>query len=216
MGGASFFDEGDRFVLEALRQWTGRQAAGGGPPMDADRAQALAETLHCGQREASGVPLLDHIRRVAAAVPGDARALAWLHEALEHTPVSAEALLAEGLSLDELRGLRLLTRDKSSRSKARYLAHVKLIARAEGRAQASREASSAPTLPIGRSTLRSEATAGRRPTRPRSRSCSARRVPTRASFAPGTPEARAHVISRTTAMIATSGLGHRCGPDWGG
>jgi hypothetical protein len=132
MGGASFFDEGDRFVLEALRQWTGRQAAGGGPPMDADRAQALAETLHCGQREASGVPLLDHIRRVAAAVPGDARALAWLHEALEHTPVSAEALLAEGLSLDELRGLRLLTRDKSSRSKARYLAHVKLIARARG------------------------------------------------------------------------------------
>jgi hypothetical protein len=61
--------------------------------MDADRAQALAETLHHGQRDAGGAPLIDHIRRIAAAVPGEARAVAWLHEALEHAPISEEALL---------------------------------------------------------------------------------------------------------------------------
>ncbi len=58
--------------------------------------------------------------------------VAWLHEVLEHTPISEEALLAEGLSTDELRVLRLLTRDKHSRSNTRYLAHVELIARARG------------------------------------------------------------------------------------
>lgn len=100
--------------------------------MDADRAQALAECLHHGQREAGGAPLIDHIGRVAAAVPGDARVVAWLHEVLEHTSISEEALLAEGLTTDELRALRLLTRDKSSRSNTRYLAHVDQIARARG------------------------------------------------------------------------------------
>ena len=58
--------------------------------------------------------------------------VAWLHELLEHTSISEEALLAEGLSLDELRALRLLTRDKDSRSNAIYRAHVELIARARG------------------------------------------------------------------------------------
>jgi len=58
--------------------------------------------------------------------------VAWLHEVLEYTPISEEALLAEGLSLDELRALRLLTREEDARSNATYLAHVELIARAKG------------------------------------------------------------------------------------
>jgi hypothetical protein len=101
-------------------------------PVDADRAQALAEALHDGQLDAAGTPLIDHIRRVVAAVPGDALVVAWLHETLEHTSISEEELLAEGLSPSELRALRLLTRDKDSRSNTRYLAHVVLIARARG------------------------------------------------------------------------------------
>ncbi len=100
--------------------------------MDSDRARALAERLHHRHRDAGGLPLIDHVRRVAAAVPGDARVLAWLHEVLEYTSISEEALLAEGLSLDELRGLRLLTHDKDSQSNASYLAQVELIARAKG------------------------------------------------------------------------------------
>ncbi len=100
--------------------------------MDADRARALAERLHHGQRDAGGAPLIEHVQRVEAAVPKDARVLAWLHEVLEYTSISEEALLAEGLSLGELRALRLLTHDKDAQSNANYLAHVELIARAKG------------------------------------------------------------------------------------
>jgi hypothetical protein len=100
--------------------------------MDAGRAQALAERLHHGQLHRDGTLLIDHVRRVAAAVPGNARVVAWLHETLEHTPISEQALLAEGLSLDELRAIRLLTRDLDMRSDAIYLAHVERVARARG------------------------------------------------------------------------------------
>ena len=101
-------------------------------PLDAGRAQALAERLHRGHRDAGGAPLIDHVRRVAVAVLPDARVVAWLHEVLEHTSISEETLLAEGLSTDELRALRLLSRDTSSRSNTSYLAHVQLIAAAAG------------------------------------------------------------------------------------
>ncbi len=100
--------------------------------MDADRARALAARLHHGQRDAGGAPLIEHVQRVAAAVPSDARVVAWLHEVLEYTSISEEALLAEGLALDELRALRLLTHDKDAQSNASYLAQVDLIARAKG------------------------------------------------------------------------------------
>lgn len=79
--------------------------------------------------------------------------VAWLHEALEYGSASEEAMLAEGLSLGELRALRLLTRDKGSRPNTRYLAHVELIARASGAGATSLAASNAPTWPTERSTL---------------------------------------------------------------
>jgi hypothetical protein len=100
--------------------------------MDADRAQALAEGLHRGQRDAGGAPVIDHVRRVAAAVSPDARVVAWLHEVLERTSISEQALLEAGVSSGELRALRLLARDRVSRSNATYLGHVDLIARARG------------------------------------------------------------------------------------
>jgi hypothetical protein len=101
------------------------------PGMGAAHAQALAKRLHRGQRDPGGALLLDHIRRVALAVPGHARTVAWLHEALEYTAISEETLLDDGLSLDQLRALRLLARG-DSRSGAVYLAHIALIAAAAG------------------------------------------------------------------------------------
>jgi hypothetical protein len=56
-------------------------------PLEPDRARALAEWLHRGQRDASGALLIGHVCRVAAAVPHNARTVAWLHEVLEHTSV---------------------------------------------------------------------------------------------------------------------------------
>ena len=100
--------------------------------MDAERARALAEGLHRGQRDAGGVPIIEHVRRVAATVAPAARVVAWLHEALEHTSVPEETLLVQGLSTDELRAIRLLTHDKLARSDSSYLAHVAMLARARG------------------------------------------------------------------------------------
>jgi hypothetical protein len=101
--------------------------------MDLARARAFAETLHAGERESDGTPLLDHVRRVAQMVPAQARPAAWLHEALESSGVTEQELLMEGLTGDELRALRLLRRTSDARSEAVYLAHVELIARAAGR-----------------------------------------------------------------------------------
>ena len=93
---------------------------------------AIARRLHAGHREEDGSPVLRHIGRVARAVPAEARAVAWLHEALESGVITEHQLLAEGLRDDELRALRLLARMTDTRSEQVYLAHVELIARAAG------------------------------------------------------------------------------------
>ena len=102
------------------------------PRIDAQRAQSIAEWLHEGQWDAHGGSLLDHIGRVAATVPPDARVAAWLHEVLERTSIPEVDLLADGLTTAELRAIRLLSRAGAARSDAGYLAHVELIARAAG------------------------------------------------------------------------------------
>jgi hypothetical protein len=102
--------------------------------MDEEGARTIAERLHAHDRQEDGTPLLDHVRRVVAAVPARARPVAWLHEALEWTPVTEQELLVAGLTDEELRALRLLTRTNSSADDAVYLAHVRMIARAAGEA----------------------------------------------------------------------------------
>jgi hypothetical protein len=96
------------------------------------RAQFLAIRAHRGQLLPTGEPLIAHVRRVAATTPEFARPVAWLHEVLEWTSTSEEELLAEGVSDDELRALRLLTRTVARGSESGYLAHVAMIAPAGG------------------------------------------------------------------------------------
>jgi hypothetical protein len=102
--------------------------------VETTRARALAERLHSDDREPDGTPLLLHIRRVARATPPAARAMAWLHEALEMGAISEHELLRDGLGTEELRALRLLSRSRASRSERAYLAHLELIADAAGHA----------------------------------------------------------------------------------
>ncbi len=59
-------------------------------------ARAIANTAHRGQQTAAGSPLLDHVRRVAAAAPKQARVTAWLHDVLERTDVTIGQLRAGG------------------------------------------------------------------------------------------------------------------------
>ena len=100
--------------------------------MNPERARLLASRAHAGQVQPTGEPLIEHVRRVAVATPEFARPVAWLHEVLEWTTVSEEELLAEGVSEDELRALRLLTRTLGRGSESGYMAHMTMIARADG------------------------------------------------------------------------------------
>ena len=100
--------------------------------MEMGDARAIAERLHRGDIEEDGTPVIRHVERVATTVPEEARAVAWLHEVLERTDVKEEELLMAGLTSDELRALRLLNRTPDSHSDRRYLAHLDLIAHANG------------------------------------------------------------------------------------
>jgi hypothetical protein len=97
-------------------------------------ARRIAERVHRGSPEANGETVIAHVRRVAQAAPGFAQPVAWLHEVLECASVPEEELLAAGLTDEELRALRLLTRDNANRSRADYFAHIGRIAGSSGRA----------------------------------------------------------------------------------
>jgi hypothetical protein len=79
--------------------------------VDEDVARRIAQRVHAGQRDRFGEPMGEHVARVAAAVPPEARATAWLHDVPERSAVSAEELRAQGLTVHELDALELLTRD---------------------------------------------------------------------------------------------------------
>ncbi len=100
--------------------------------MRVERARRIAERAHRGSVEPTGEPVIGHVSRVAKASPPFARAVAWLHEVFEHSSIREEELLAGGLTDQELRALRLLTRSTKSRSEAGYLAHIDLIAHSSG------------------------------------------------------------------------------------
>lgn len=97
-------------------------------------ALSIAEGAHRHQTEPSGRPYLDHVRRVAAAVPPEAVSVAWLHDTLEHSDVTEDGLRADGLVPHQSAALRLLTRrdGAADRTDAAFLAHVRAIAAAPG------------------------------------------------------------------------------------
>jgi len=95
-------------------------------------ARTIAERAHEGQLDAGHEPLIEHVRRVAIASPRRGRSVAWLHEMLEWTDISEQELLADGLSDEELRALRLLSRPPGERSLVSYLGHIARIANSAG------------------------------------------------------------------------------------
>src|SRR5207248_5424142 len=91
-------------------------------------ARAAARRMHAGQLTRSGEPLIEHVERVAGAVPAELRGLAYLHDVLERADGAVEELLELRLSEIELTVLSLLTR----RPDETYQAYVMRIARADG------------------------------------------------------------------------------------
>jgi hypothetical protein len=100
--------------------------------MDTVVARNIAHYSHVQKRDRHGELIVEHVARVAAMVPPQARALAWLHDVLEGSPTTAAELCDQGLTPVELAALRLLTRAPGES----YELHVLRIAyagRAEGR-----------------------------------------------------------------------------------
>src|SRR3954471_2526356 len=112
------------------------EGAGAGEPrgLRPAVARSIAERAHGVQLDAGQQPMMEHIRRVAMATPRQARCVAWLHEVLESGDITEQQLLSEGLTEEELRALRLLSRAPGDRSEASYLGQIARIARSGGTA----------------------------------------------------------------------------------
>lgn len=78
--------------------------------MNPSVARRIASAGHRGQRTRFGDSVFAHVGRVAAAVPAEARAVAWLHDLLELVPGAQARLLGRGLTPVQARALALLTR----------------------------------------------------------------------------------------------------------
>jgi len=73
---------------------------------------AYAEQQHAGQVDKSGHPYIEHVLRVAARVEGEtARIVAVLHDVLEDTDATEEALRALGAGDEVIKALLLLRHD---------------------------------------------------------------------------------------------------------
>jgi hypothetical protein len=96
--------------------------------MEPTLARTIVFRNHVGQRNRFGDRVIDHVERVAAAVPPDARATALLHDMLELCPTARWQLRGKDLTRTELEALELLRHavDES------YEAYVRRIADAPG------------------------------------------------------------------------------------
>ncbi len=78
-------------------------------------AQRIATKAHEGQVDKAGAPYINHPAHVAASVEGDnAKAVAWLHDVVEDTPITFADLADQGMSPTVIDALRLLTHDEAT------------------------------------------------------------------------------------------------------
>ena len=91
-------------------------------------ARGIAAKRLAGVSTRFGEPFVEHVDRVASAVPAAARTAAYLHEVLEHTATSVSELRDEGLDPLELETLILLTRQPGET----FEAHTLRVAYAHG------------------------------------------------------------------------------------
>jgi hypothetical protein len=96
--------------------------------MDPAQARSIAHCSYGYQRDRFGDLVVEHAARVAAAVPPEAQATAWLHDVFELSAADPAELCGEGLTRAELAALELLTRMPSEL----YELYVLRIAHAPG------------------------------------------------------------------------------------
>ena len=77
-------------------------------------AVKVATEAHKGQVDKGGKPYIGHPTAVAASVnEPDQKIVAYLHDVIEDTPITAEDLLNMGFSSKIVDSIKLLTKDKS-------------------------------------------------------------------------------------------------------
>jgi hypothetical protein len=91
-------------------------------------AHRFARQSHEGQSTRFGDPVIEHLERVAAAVPPGAQTTALLHDLLELCPTAGRRLPSKGLTRIELEALELLMHAPGEP----YEAYVRRIADAPG------------------------------------------------------------------------------------
>jgi hypothetical protein len=96
--------------------------------VEAGIARTIAIRHHVGQLNRFGDPMIEHVERVAGAVPADACATAWLHDLLELCPGTHRQLRGKDLTRTELDALELLTHAPDEP----YEVYVRRIAGAPG------------------------------------------------------------------------------------
>lgn len=78
-------------------------------------AERIARRAHKGQFRRNGMtPYIKHPQRIVKEISGDdnAKAVAWLHDVLEDTPVTAEELADGGIPSDIILAVQTLTKVK--------------------------------------------------------------------------------------------------------
>jgi hypothetical protein len=82
-----------------------------GRAMDPLVARSIAHYSHRSDRNRFNEPVIEHVERVAAAVPDEVRSIAFLHDVLEGTATDFNDLCAQGLTPLERAALELLTHE---------------------------------------------------------------------------------------------------------
>jgi hypothetical protein len=76
-----------------------------------EQAEAIARSAHEGQLDDSGIPVIEHVAAVAAAVPEDCKVIAWLHDVVEDCGQEYwDKACQSDMDWDDLVGVALLTR----------------------------------------------------------------------------------------------------------
>ncbi len=77
--------------------------------IQSELAQSIAAAAHKGQVDKAGKPYIEHPAHVAANVQGDAaKAVAWLHDVVEDTPLTFADLRERGVAPEVIEALKLL------------------------------------------------------------------------------------------------------------
>jgi hypothetical protein len=100
--------------------------------MSVAAARRIAQRACEGRVDANGEPSFAHAGRVAAGVPLRARAVGWLHDAVERPGVDESVLTASGASSEERAALRLLSGGQAECADDAFVERARVIALSPG------------------------------------------------------------------------------------